>query len=133
MREKKRILVVDDDPDLLDSLNRLLRSDYEVVSALDGVEALTRIRAEHFDVVLLDLVMPLLDGALLKRTMDALGWRIPVIVLSAAPDLASTAHDIGAAEHVRKPCDPVDLAATVARVIGAGTPDSPPAPGGRTS
>jgi len=130
MLQKKRILVVDDEPDLLDSLTLLLKGDYEVVGALDGIEALARIRAEHFDAVLLDLVMPLMDGALLKRTMDVLGWRIPVIILSASSDGASTAQDLGAADHVKKPFEPEDLTSTVARVIGTGGSGSTPAPAG---
>ena len=119
-RRKKRILVVDDDPDLVDLLTLLLRADYEVVSALDGAEALARIRAEHFDAVVLDLVIPLVDGALLKRTMDVLGSHVPVIILSATTDVASTARDLGAAGHLRKPFDPEDVTTTVARVVGAG-------------
>lgn len=127
---KKRILVVDDEPELLNSLTLLLNEDYDVVGALDGVEALARIREEHFDAVILDLMMPLMDGALLKRTMDVLDWRIPVIFLSATPDLASTAQSLGAADHVRKPFDPEDLTSTVARVIEARGSDNPAAPPG---
>src|SRR5690242_21787459 len=63
MRQKKRILIVDDEPDLLDSVTKLLTKDYDVVGAVDGVEALARIRTEHFDAVIVDLVMPLMDGA----------------------------------------------------------------------
>jgi DNA-binding NtrC family response regulator len=118
MRQKKRILIVDDEPDLLDSVTKLLTKDYDVVGAVDGVEALARIRTEHFDAVIVDLVMPLMDGALLKRTMDVLGWRIPVILLSATADVATTAQELGAADHVKKPFEADDLTSRLARVVG---------------
>ena len=117
MTGKRRILVVDDEPDVLDSLTLLLRDDYDVVTALDGIEALARVQAEPFDVVVLDLMMPLLDGALLKRTMNILGWGVPVILLSALGDVGSRARDIGAADYVRKPFDPADLEASIARAL----------------
>ena len=128
-RKKKRILLVDDEPDLIDLLTFLLRADYEVVSALDGAEALARLRAEHFDAVVLDLVIPVLDGALLKRTMDVLGSHVPVIILSATSDVAATAQSLGAAGHIRKPFDPADVTATVASVVGTEHPPGGSVPG----
>ena len=63
MNSKQLILVVDDDPDLVDSVSRKLESNnYRTVKAYDGVEAWTKIRQEKPDMVLLDVMMPEKDG-----------------------------------------------------------------------
>jgi len=70
MREK--ILVVDDDPDILDALAMILESQsYEVVTARDGIEALANLKAEKPSLMVLDLLMPKMDGwAVCKELQD---------------------------------------------------------------
>lgn len=67
-----KILIVDDDPDMRDALTIILESqDYEIVTAQDGLEALAALRAEKPDLMLLDLLMPKMDGfAVLKELQD---------------------------------------------------------------
>jgi CheY-like chemotaxis protein len=89
-----RLLVVDDDPQVVDLVHQLLEGEpYEVLAAADGLEALEAIAQKQPDVILLDLLMPRMDGfAVIERLQqDSQGRQIPVIVL--------TAKTLTAAEH----------------------------------
>jgi CheY-like chemotaxis protein len=85
-RPLKRLLVVDDDPNIPDMVRQLLEeSSYQVESASDGQEAWERIQKDRPDAILLDLMMPKMDGfALIDRlNQDAQYADLPVIVLTA--------------------------------------------------
>lgn len=113
-RGKGRILVVDDE-----MLNRTLLSTnleeagYSVGMAEDGQRALQLLRAGEFDAVLLDLIMPHMDGfqVLTEMKRDARLRRIPVIVISAMDDMESAARciEMGATDYLPKPFNPVLL------------------------
>jgi adenylate cyclase len=112
------ILVVDDDEGNRDVLGRRLqRLGYGVIDARDGVEALERMAAGGVDLVLLDVMMPRLDGfAVLVRHHDDPAIRdIPVIMISALDDMASVVRCIeaGAEDYLTKPFDPVLLKARI--------------------
>ena len=112
------ILVVDDDEANRDVLGRRLqRLGYGVIDARDGVEALERMAAGGVDLVLLDVMMPRLDGfAVLARHHDDPAIRdIPVIMISALDDMASVVRCIeaGAEDYLTKPFDPVLLKARI--------------------
>jgi pimeloyl-ACP methyl ester carboxylesterase/DNA-binding response OmpR family regulator/GAF domain-containing protein len=113
-----RLLIVDDSPLNRDLLaRRLERLGYTTAEAADGQEALVRLRAEPFDLLLLDLMMPELDGydVLRARRADPALERIPVIVLSALDDTAHVvrAVELGADDYLPKPFDPVLLRARI--------------------
>ena len=112
------ILVVDDDEANRDVLGRRLqRLGYGVIEARDGIEALALLAEAEIDLVLLDVMMPRLDGfAVLARHHDDPAIRdIPVIMISALDDLASVVRCIeaGAEDYLTKPFDPVLLKARV--------------------
>ena len=116
------ILVVDDDEANRDVLGRRLqRLGYGVVDARDGVEALERMAAGGIDLVLLDVMMPRLDGfAVLGRHHDDPAIRdIPVIMISALDDMASVVRCIeaGAEDYLTKPFDPVLLKARISACL----------------
>lgn len=116
------VLVVDDDDANRDVLGRRLqRLGYGVVEARDGIEALERMADGGIDLVLLDVMMPRLDGfAVLERHHDDPAIRdIPVIMISALDDMASVVRCIeaGAEDYLPKPFDPVLLKARVAACI----------------
>jgi DNA-binding response OmpR family regulator len=112
------ILVVDDDP-----MNRMLltrdleREGHRVATAQDGVRALQTLRAEPFDIVLLDVLMPELDGydTLAEIERDEKLRHVPVIMVSALEDLESVVRclEMGAADYLPKPFDPVLLRARI--------------------
>lgn len=134
---RRRLLIVDDDPDVLTSLAAWFQAHFEVVTASDGVEALAVVDALPVDVVVLDLMMPNMDGEAFKRTLDERGLAIPVIIASAASDVAGSARRLGVAGFVVKPIDLDHLEAMVARAAdGGGSSGAPPAggkPGGSRS
>jgi adenylate cyclase len=113
-----RILIVDDEPlnvDLLEQELELLG--YATISAADGLAALERLAAEPVDLVLLDVMMPRLDGyqVLQRMKMDAKLRHIPVIVISALDQLSSAVRgiELGAEDYLPKPFDPVLLKARI--------------------
>jgi DNA-binding response OmpR family regulator len=108
------VLVVDDDPVVRRMLQLSFESEgFHVLTAGDGLEGLEQIRSGHPDVVVLDIMMPKLDGMKVMRELNADEELkgTPVILLSAK----ATSLDIelglkaGAADYVTKPCDPIDL------------------------
>ena len=113
------LLIVDDDEMNRYTLaRRLTRDGYSnLAMAGDGAEALTAMRNDHFDLILLDIMMPVLDGfgVLEAMRVDAALKGIPVIVISAHDDLANVirAIELGAADYLPKPFDPVLLRARV--------------------
>jgi DNA-binding response OmpR family regulator len=117
-----RILVVDDLEDNRAVLERRLsRQGHTVGSASGGLSALDRLSREKFDLVLLDVLMPDLDGlAVLERMKaDATLRDIPVIMISALDDVASVVACIqrGAEDHLTKPFDPVLLRARISACL----------------
>src|SRR5215831_13115784 len=113
-----RILIVDDEPFNLDVLQQELEFLGHVsVRATDGEEALERLKVERFDLALLDVMMPRLDGyGLLERMKSEEAWRhIPVVMISALTDLKSAALCIarGAEDYLFKPFNPTLLRARV--------------------
>jgi adenylate cyclase len=113
-----RILVVDDEPfnrDLLAQELELL--DHEAVAAVDGRDALQRLAGEAVDLILLDIMMPDMDGfeVLRRLKLDARLRHVPVIMISALDDLDSVVRcvELGAEDHLPKPFDPVLLKARV--------------------
>jgi adenylate cyclase len=113
-----RILIVDDEPFNLDVLEQELELLGHVsVRATDGEEALARLEADSFDLVLLDIMMPRLDGyGVLERMKANEAWRhIPVIVISAVADMGSVVRGIacGAEDYLPKPFEPVLLEARI--------------------
>ncbi len=117
-----QILVVDDVAENREVLERrLAREGYGVVSAADGLQALDMIAATSVDLVLLDVLMPELDGyEVLSRLKDDAATRdIPVIMISALDDLPSIVRCIerGAEDYLPKPFDPVLLRARISACL----------------
>ena len=120
MPEKRRILVVDDEETLRDVLSgELVNSGYDVTTASDGDEAISTIQNKKFDLVLLDIKMPKVDGfevlKFIKKTIPTLR----VIMLTGFADLknAIESKKHGAEDFVSKPYDLVDLQTTIERVL----------------
>lgn len=110
----QRILVVDDEVRVLASLRRGLElSDFEVVSASDGAEALSLVRSAEPDAMVLDVNMPNLDGAGVVTSLRALGNDIPICVLSARTAVSDriAALERGADDYLTKPFDLGELVA----------------------
>ena len=104
---KKKILVVDDDPDLRGTLKLLLTPEFEVVEAANGREALAILDREHPALALVDLAMPEMDGLQFLDASRAKLRATIVVMLTAEAnvDLALAAFKDGAKTYVTKPFD----------------------------
>lgn len=126
---KKRVLIVEDDEDLADLLRGALSSDYDVDVAYDGQQGLDKTSRAKFDVLVVDLVMPVLDGEDMLDQMRANGLQTPVIISSGTPHLAAAAARLGAAAVLAKPYEVEDLEDAIERATsGTRSPAAPPPP-----
>jgi CheY-like chemotaxis protein len=114
----KFILLIDDDIITQETVSLILAGDgFRVAAARNGADALDRLRqgALRPDLILLDLKMPVMDGCAFcqKLQQEAALSGIPLILLSAAPDVAEQAAALRAAAHLQKPFDPITLITTL--------------------
>ncbi len=124
-----KILVVDDDPDLREALKIILeQSGYQVITAQNGIEGLTSLKVDQPDLMILDLLMPKMDGFSVLKEIESPGWLgskdIPVIILTAVREEASrrryeleTGIELSTAYYVEKPINPNTLVEKVNRLI----------------
>ncbi len=128
----KRILVVEDDNSLsmlLRLIMKLQQEEWELSSAANGVEALAQVEKFQPDLVLLDIMMPEMDGLEFARRVrgDPRWADLKIVVLSALSDPATKrkAKEIGVLEYWVKPIMPDELQAGMTRVLGVELPDVP--------
>ena len=136
----KRILIVEDNPDLAYGLrNNLEIEGYEVEVSEDGVKGLARAREARPDLVILDLMLPGLDGYRVLRKLRDDGFTMPVLILTARGEEADkvTGFRLGADDYVTKPFGLLELIARVAALLrragggnGAGSAGPPERFGG---
>lgn len=133
MDSKNGVLIVDDEPNVRLVLMTALSSvGYEVALAEDGVKAIRMLssRERSFDLVLLDLQMPKLDGMQVLSRLREAGNVVPVVILTAHGSIpeAVTAMKLGAIDFLTKPITPEALRRVVAEVIARNrtAPETPP-------
>ncbi len=113
-RSTARVLIVDDDMNTLEILRRwLAKEGYSTVSAGDGQACLDALEKERFDIVLLDVMMPGVDGLqVCERMRENAEWRkIPVLLLTAKDDIETRTRGmaLGVSEYLTKPINKQDL------------------------
>jgi DNA-binding response OmpR family regulator len=124
-----KILIVDDDPDIVDAVGMVLESQgYQVTSARDGVEGLASLKADKPDLMILDLLMPKMDGfAVMKELQDA-RWSkyrdVPILILTSVREDAARrryelemATELNVDDYVEKPISPDILLQRVEKLI----------------
>ncbi len=114
-----RVLVVDDDADTLEALATILEDRHEVTRAGNGLEALKLLETSTFDAIVLDLMMPLMDGETLINRMREAAIRVPVILTSASSDIAHLSAQLGV-DYVSKPYEVSVLEEKLARLTSDG-------------
>ncbi|MEU1807207.1 response regulator transcription factor [Streptomyces sp. NPDC019937] len=132
MRETSRILVVDDEPSVREAIGRALRFEgYEVDSAEDGLTALRRVEEEPPDLVLLDVMMPGLDGLAVARRLRASGRTVPIMMVTGRDSVGDriVGLDNGADDYLVKPYAAEELLARVRALLrrGRAAPAASPA------
>ena len=114
---QNKILVIDDDPDILDAVTMILESQgYEVVTARDGIEGLATLKAETPDLMILDLLMPKMDGFAVCQELQDPRWskyKVPILILTSVREEASrrryeleTGLELDVDDYVEKPMSP---------------------------
>jgi two-component system response regulator RegX3 len=120
MPGKPKVLIVDDEPDVLLTLRMILEAEgFEASLAADGETALRRIDDEQPDLVVLDIMMPVLDGWFVLAELAGRSRRPRVVVGSAtSSDVDRTrARELGADEYVTKPFEPDHLVTVIRGVL----------------
>ena len=118
MTDKAKILIVDDDPDLIESAKIVLETKYEVITASNGDEGVKKARDENPDLIILDVIMPVKDGfsAAEQIKKDEKLSEIPVIMLTSYAERkgetnipTSKGMMLEAEDYIEKPFKPEDL------------------------
>ena len=124
-----KILVVDDDPEIREAISLILEANgYKVVTAQDGIDGLDKLKVDKPDLMILDLLMPRLDGFGVCKELKDPRWakyaRIPIIILSSVREDASkrryeleTGVQLDVADYVEKPIEHTVLLERIGKVL----------------
>ena len=131
-----KILIVDDDPDIRIAISSVLKSrSYEVIEARDGEEALTRLKDQKPDLMLLDLLLPKMDGFSVVKELQNTQWseyhNMPILIISSVREEASqrryeleTGRQLGAEDYIEKPIEPFVLLKRIKKLLSKGGKDA---------
>ncbi len=119
--EKRKLLIIDDDPRLRTLLLLTIGANYTVLQACDGEEGLRLARDEKPDLVMLDVTMPVMDGfeVLTRLKGESTTRDVPVLMLTGrdAPEDVQRARDLGAGDYFVKPFSPCALLDKLAEIL----------------
>jgi DNA-binding response OmpR family regulator len=125
----EKILIIDDDPDILDATTMILESQgYQIVTARDGIEGLAVLKAENPDLMILDLMMPKMDGFSVCKELQDQRWSkhkgTPILILTSVREEASrrryeleTGLELDVDDYIEKPMSPDLLISRVNNLI----------------
>lgn len=115
----KKLLIIDDDPHLLDLLRVMFSEQYDVLTALSAEEAEAFFKTESIDVVLLDVILPGRDGVEFLKILRVTHPVLPVVMISGASSIRPVlkALELGACDYIRKPFDIDELRLVVDRAL----------------
>jgi len=125
----QKILIIDDDPDIIEVATMILETqDYEVMTARHGVEGLARLREMKPDLIILDMLMPKMDGFAVYKELQTPAWTeyrdIPILIFSSVDEATSrqryeleTGSSIAFGDYVEKPLVPAVLLEKVAQML----------------
>jgi two-component system, OmpR family, response regulator len=114
-----KILVVDDDPNIRELARVFLKGEgYDIFEASDGVEALLKLETTRIDLVVLDIMMPIMDGWELCRQLKEL-YDVPVLMLTAKGETSQKlkGFELGTDDYLVKPFEPLELVARVKALL----------------
>ena len=127
MPDNPKILVVDDDPDILDGILMILESqDYQLSTARDGVQCIDLLKEQVPDLLILDLLMPRMDGwGVIREVRSNPRYsKLPIMILNTVVEDASrrryeleTGHSMDIQAYIEKPAKPVELLELVEKLL----------------
>jgi two-component system alkaline phosphatase synthesis response regulator PhoP len=125
----KKILVIEDDPATSRLVDYTLRHEgYQIITAANGLEGLRQARSERPDLIILDVMLPGLDGFEICHRLRAepATAKLPILMFSAkAQEIdKNTGLKVGADEYLPKPAAPAEIVSRVARLLGRKAPDA---------
>ncbi|MBU0502271.1 MAG: response regulator [bacterium] len=118
----RKILIIDDEPDMVEMISMRLKAfNYETISAGNGEEGIKIANQQKPDLILLDLMMPVMDGYETCKQLkeDDKTKKIPIIILTAVgkADSVSRSMEIGAVDYISKPFEPKTLMEKIRKVL----------------
>jgi len=121
----KKILIVDDDENIIQTLKmRLEVNGYKVFTASDGVEGLERAKEAEPDLILLNIMMPRLNGIMTTLRLKGIGQTksIPIIIMTGIKEREEMilARHVGAADYITKPFDSAELLKKIEKLLSSG-------------
>jgi two-component system response regulator MprA len=125
--ESQTILIAEDDPEVRQALERILGFEgYVFVSVADGAAALDAVKSHHPALILLDVMMPFVDGLEVCRTLRSRGDRTPILMLTAREEVPDRVAglDAGADDYVAKPFALDELLARIRALLRRNEPDT---------
>ena len=131
MERRSKILVVDDDPDIIEAVTTVLESmeEYDVRTARDGLECLQAVKEDPPDLLILDLLMPRMDGfSVVRELREKPDYRkLPIMILTSVREDASyrryeleTGLAMDVQDYIEKPVPPAELLRRVAKLLRRG-------------
>lgn len=117
----KHIFIIEDDPGILDALTFLLSEKYQISAIADARDAIERLKNEKPDLILVDLWMPVLDGAEFIKHMQEQGNSIPILVMTANSNIENKLRGLKVADVIRKPFDIEAMEAKIAYLTSVPT------------
>ena len=120
LAKKPRILIADDEEGIRESLRLILGVDYSLDFATDGEATLKKLTSESYDLALLDIKMPKLDGLEVMKRLKQQGIVVPILVLTAyqSVELAKEAIKLGALDYLPKPFERERILEAIRGVLG---------------
>ena len=116
----RRILLVEDEPSLIITLSDMLKGEgYEVESTVNGLQAMDRIGREAFDLILLDVMLPDMNGFEICKSVRERGYAVPILMLTARGEISDKVRGLrtGADDYLAKPFDPHELLARIEALL----------------
>ena len=116
----EKVLLVEDEADLARAESAILRfNKYDVDIAYNGQEALDKVKEDNYDVIVMDIMMPIMDGLTALKDMRAIGVNTPIILLTAKAQVDDKVEglDSGANDYLTKPFDKKELLARIRALI----------------
>ena len=121
MSSRSKVLLVDDDHDMLDLLEIILYKDYEVITAMNGFEALKKVEEEALDLIITDIMMPVMNGIRLFNSLrkSAVARNVPVVAATAFSREypAKSLANMGFSGIIAKPPDKAAVIELLARLL----------------